>query len=156
MREDRPGDKRLVAYYTGPEGLSSTSLLETLKTTLPDYMLPSAFLRLEKLPLTPNAKLDRKALPRPESKRPLLAQDFIAPRTASEKQLADLWCELLQLEEVGIDDSFFELGGNSLAAVRMVSHYHARFGREISPIKVFQYPSHFEAGGTSRRKRDQV
>ena len=141
LREDRPGDKRLVAYYTGPEGLSSTSLLERLKTTLPDYMLPSAFLRLEKLPLTPNAKLDRKALPRPESKRPLLAQDFIAPRTASEKQLADVWCELLQLDEVGIDDSFFELGGNSLAAVRMVSRYHARFGREISPIKVFQYPS---------------
>ncbi len=141
LREDRPGDQLLVAYYTGREGLSSTLLLERLKTTLPDYMLPSAFLRLEKFPLTPNAKLDRKALPRPESKRPLLAQDFIAPRTATEKQLANVWCELLQLDEVGIDDSFFELGGNSLAAVRMVSRYHARFGREISPVKVFQYRS---------------
>src|ERR1019366_47141 len=140
VREDRPGDKRLVAYYTGRSGLSSTSLLQALKATLPDYMIPSAFLRLERFPLTPNAKPDRKALPRPEGKRPLLAQDFIAPRTATEKQLANLWCDLLQLEEVGIDDSFFDLGGNSLAAVRMVSHYHTRFGREIPPVKVFQYP----------------
>ena len=141
LREDRPGDKRLVAYYTGRADLSSTSLLQALKATLPDYMIPSVFLRLEKFPLTPNAKLDRKALARPEGKRPLLAQDFIAPRTATEKQLANLWCDLLQLEEVGIDDSFFDLGGNSLAAVRMVSHYHTRFGCEIHPVKVFQYPT---------------
>jgi amino acid adenylation domain-containing protein len=141
LREDRPGDKRLVAYYTGCGGLISTVLLQTLKTTLPDYMVPAAFVHLEKFPLTANAKLDRKALPRPESKRPLLAQDFIAPRTAVEKQLANLWCELLQVEEVGIDDSFFDLGGNSLAAARMVSQYHTRVGREIPPAKVFQYPT---------------
>ncbi len=141
LREDRPGDKRLAAYYTGREALSATSLVQALKATLPGYMIPSVFLRLEKFPLTPNAKLDRKALPRPEGKRPLLAQDFIAPRTATEKQLVNLWCDLLQLEEVGIDDSFFDLGGNSLAAVRMVSQYHTRFGREIPPVKVFQYPT---------------
>jgi amino acid adenylation domain-containing protein len=141
LREDRPGDKRLAAYYTGRAALSSTSLVQALKATLPGYMIPSVFLRLEKFPLTPNAKLDRKALPRPEGKRPLLAQDFIAPRTAAEKQLANLWCDLLQMEEVGIDDSFFDLGGNSLAAVRMVGHYHTRFGREIPPVKVFQYPT---------------
>jgi len=141
LREDRPGDKRLVAYYTGPANLTSTFLAQSLKTTLPDYMIPSAFLRLEKFPLTPNAKLDRKALPRPEGKRPLLSQEFIAPRTAVEKQLASLWCELLKLEEVGIDDSFFDLGGNSLAAVRMVSSYHTRFEREIPAVKLFQYPT---------------
>ena len=141
LREDRPSDKRLVAYYTGCEDLSSTSLVQTLKTILPDYMVPSAFVRLERFPLTPNAKIDRKALPRPEGERPLLAQDFIAPRTGAEKQLATLWCELLQLREVGIDDSFFDLGGNSLDAVRMVSQYHARFRREIPPVKVFQYPT---------------
>jgi amino acid adenylation domain-containing protein len=141
LREDRPGDKRLVAYYTSRVDLNSTSLLQALKAALPDYMIPSAFLRLEKFPLTPNAKLDRKALPPPGGKRPLLAQDFIAPRTVAEKQLATVWCDLLQLEDVGIDDSFFDLGGNSLAAVRMVSHYHTRFGREIPPVKVFQYPT---------------
>ena len=139
LREDRPGEKRLVAYYTGRKDLNSTSLVRSLKTTLPDYMVPSVFVHVEKFPLTPNAKLDRKALPRPQGKRPLLAQAFIAPRTRAEKQLASLWCELLQLEEIGIDDSFFDLGGNSLAAVRMVSQFHNRCGREIPPVKVFQY-----------------
>ncbi len=141
LREDRPGDKRLIAYYTGRENLNSTALFQSLKAKLPDYMIPSVFVRLENFPLTPNGKIDRKALPQPGGKRPLLAQDFIAPRTVVEKQLADLWCELLQLEEVGIDDSFFDLGGNSLAAVRMVSKYHTRFGHEIPAAKVFQYPT---------------
>ncbi len=141
LREDHPGEKRLVAYYTGRADLSSTFLLHTLKATLPDYMIPSVFLRLEKFPLTPNAKVNRKALPQPERKRPVLAQEFIAPRTAEERRLASLWCELLGLEEVGIDDSFFDLGGNSLAAVRMVSCYHTRFGREIPAVKLFQYPT---------------
>jgi amino acid adenylation domain-containing protein len=141
VREDRLGEKRLAAYYTGRAEISSTSLIRSLKATLPDYMIPSVFLRLEKFPRTANAKLDRNALPRPEGKRPLLAQEFIAPQTTVEKQLANLWCELLQLEEVGIDDSFFDLGGNSLAAVRMVNQYHGRFGREIPPVKVFQYPT---------------
>lgn len=141
VREDRPCEKRLVAYYTGRSDLSSTSLLQALKISLPDYMIPSAFLRLEKFPLTPNAKIDRKALPQPEGKRPVLAQDFIAPRTSTEKQLANLWCDLLHLEEVGVDDSFFDLGGNSLAAVRMASLFHTRFGSEISPVKIFQYPT---------------
>jgi acyl-coenzyme A synthetase/AMP-(fatty) acid ligase len=84
LREDRPGDKRLVAYYTGRADLSSTSLVQALQAMLPDYMIPGVFLRLEKFPLTPNAKLDRKALPRPEGKRPLVAQDFVAPQTATE------------------------------------------------------------------------
>jgi amino acid adenylation domain-containing protein len=141
LREDRPGDKRLIAYYTGSEGLSSTAIIESLKTTLPNYMVPSAFVRMEKFPLTPNAKLDRKALPQPGNKRPHLAQEFIAPQSTVEKQLANLWCDLLQLDEIGIDDSFFDLGGNSLAAVRMVRQYHARFGHEIPVVKVFQHPT---------------
>jgi amino acid adenylation domain-containing protein len=141
LREDRPGDKRLVAYYTGCEGLSSTDLIQALKKSLPDYMIPSVFLWVDKFPLTPNAKLDRKALPPPPGKRPLLAQSFIAPRTVTEKQLASLWCELLQLEEVGIDDSFFDLGGNSVAAIRMAGQYQDRFGRDIPTVKVFQHPT---------------
>ena len=155
LREDRPGEKRLVAYYTGRLGLTSTFLAQALKATLPAYMVPSVFLRVDKFPLTPNAKLDRQALPPPKGTRPHLAQDFVAPRTLAEKQLASLWCELLQVEDVGIDDSFFDLGGNSLAAVRMVNQYHTRFGPEISPIKIFQYPtiarlSEFLAGNGKR------
>src|SRR5215469_17178424 len=104
-------------------------------------MVPSAFMRVEQFPMTPNAKLDRKALPAPERKRPLLAQDYIAPRTPREKQLAELWCELLNLDEVGIDDSLFDLGGTSVLAVRMVNLYHTRHGQEIPLVKVFQYPT---------------
>jgi len=141
VREDRPGDQRLVAYYTGAEALSPVLLLQSLKSVLPEYMLPASFLRLEQFPLTPNAKLDRKALPAPERKRPPLAQEFIAPRTPLETQLASLWCELLDLDRVGIDDSFFDLGGNSLAVVRMAALGNSRLGREIPPVKVFQYPT---------------
>jgi acyl carrier protein len=83
--------------------------------------------------------------PSPGISGPNLAQEFIAPQTAVEKQLADLWCDLLQLDEIGIDDSFFDLGGNSLAAVRMVRQYHARFGHEIPAVKVFQHPHHRKA-----------
>ncbi len=141
VREDRPGDKRLVGYYTGREGLTSDALSQALRASLPEYMVPSVFMRVEQFPLTPNAKLDRKALPPPQRKRPLLAQDYIAPRTAVERRLADLWCELLMLDEIGIDDNFFDLGGTSLAAIRMASLYQQRFEREIPLVKVFQYPT---------------
>jgi amino acid adenylation domain-containing protein len=141
MREDRPGDKRLVAYYTGSEELTTDGFLQALKTTLPVYMIPSFFLRVEQFPQTPNGKLDRKALPAPHRIRPQLAQEYIAPRTALEKQLAELWCELLDLDEIGIDDGFFDLGGASLEVVRMTGLYHSRHGREIPPVKVFQFPT---------------
>jgi amino acid adenylation domain-containing protein len=141
LREDRPGDKRLVAYYTGSKKLNSSSGFQSLRSKLPDYMIPSVFSHLEKFPLTPNGKIDRKALPQPGAKRPLLAHDFIAPQTAIEKRLTSLWCELLELEEIGIDDSFFDLGGTSLMAIRMVSQYHTRFGYEIPAVKVFQHPT---------------
>ncbi|HEX5959929.1 MAG TPA: amino acid adenylation domain-containing protein [Rhodanobacteraceae bacterium] len=144
-QEERPGDKRLVAYYT-ETGTSQGApmvgaLREHLRTTLPDYMVPSVFQRVETFPLTPNGKIDRKALPEPSRQRPELAQAYIAPRTAAEKQLAKVWCELLRLDEVGIDDNFFDLGGTSLAVVRMASLYHQRFGHDIPPIKVFQHPT---------------
>lgn len=144
-QEDRSGDRRLVVYYTeaGSSGNVPTvdALRGRLRKTLPDYMLPSVFQRLETFPLTPNGKLDRKALPEPGRQRPELAQAYIAPRTAVEKQLAQVWCELLQLDQVGIDDNFFDLGGTSLAVVRMAGLYHQRFGHDIPPIKVFQHPS---------------
>ncbi len=141
VREDRPGDHRLVAYYTGAADLLAEDLAQTLRVTLPDYMIPSAFVRIEEFPLTPNGKLDKKALPAPQKKRPQLAQAYIAPHSALERQLAQVWCELLQLDEVGIDDSFFDLGGNSLAAVRMANLFRQRFSRELPLVKVFQYPT---------------
>ena len=141
VREDRAGDHRLVAYYTGAADLLPEDLAQALKVTLPDYMIPTALVRVEEFPLTPNGKLDKKALPAPQKKRPQLAQAYIAPRFVVEQQLAQVWCELLQVDEVGIDDSFFDLGGNSLAAVRMANLFRQRFSRELPLVKVFQYPT---------------
>ena len=162
VREDRPGEKQLVAYYTGQTRQNASELRETLKASLPDYMVPSHFVRMDKFPLTPNAKLDRKALPAPQGARPTLAQEYVAPRTATEKQLAELWSEFLHVSQVGIDDSFFELGGNSLTVVRMVNAFYSRFGKELPAIKVFQHPTiaklaaHIElsAASTSEAVRD--
>jgi len=141
LREDTPGEKRLVAYYTGREGMAAEGLSGALKASLPDYMLPSVFVRVEQFPQTANGKLDRKGLPAPARQRPMLAQEFVAAGTVREKRLAGLWCELLRLDEVGIDDNFFALGGTSLLAVRMASQYAQRWGGEIPPVKVFQYPT---------------
>jgi len=142
MREDKPGDQHLVAYLVPRRAdLSAKELKEHLSKQLPSYMVPSTFVFLEVLPLTSSGKIDRNALPAPKRSRPDLARGYIAPRTEAEKQLAALWCELLQLDQIGIDDSFFDLGGTSLAVIRMVSLYHSRYGREISQVKVFQYPT---------------
>lgn len=144
LREDQPGDKRLVAYFVdtgGAAGLTADTLRQHLRRTLPDYMVPSVCQRVDAFALTPNGKIDRRALPEPGRSRPLLAQTYIAPRTTTELQLASLWCELLQLDRIGIDDNFFDLGGTSLGGVRMADLYRSRFGRDVSPIKVFQYPT---------------
>jgi len=154
LREDTPGDKRLVGYFTGNQNLDTQAMLAALRTSLPEYMLPSACVWMAEFPQTPNNKLDRKALPAPARKRPLLAQQYVAPSTEFEKQLAGVWQELLKVDAIGIDDSFFDLGGNSIAVFRMVSACGSRLGREIPPVKVFQYPtiaqlSHFLDGGES-------
>ena len=141
VREDHPGDQRLLAYYCGAKGLTAQVLAQGLKATLPEYMVPSAFVRVEEFPLTPNGKLDKKALPAPPRNRPLLAQAYIAPSSSLELQLAEVWSELLHFDEIGVDDSFFALGGNSLAVVRMANSFRQRFGWEIPPVKVFQYPT---------------
>ncbi len=141
VKEDTPGEKRLIAYYSGPAALNSGVFTGALRTSLPAYMLPSAFIRVDQFPHTPNGKLDRQALPALATKRPVLAHEFIAPRTDLEKRLAASWCELLHIDEIGVDDSFFDLGGNSLLAVRLASLFQSQFGREIPLIKVFQYPT---------------
>ena len=112
VREDVPGDKRLVAYVA-PESAAAQvgELRGFLKERLPAYMLPSAFAFIDTFPLTPNGKLDRKALPPPEARSLQLNDSYVPPRTPTEKALASIWCDVLNLKQVGVYDNFFELGG---------------------------------------------
>ncbi|PBQ12565.1 amino acid adenylation domain-containing protein, partial [Pseudomonas syringae] len=120
-REDVPGDKRLVAYYTLSTGHASVdidSLRSHLQEKLPEYMVPAIYVMLEKLPLTPNGKLDRKALPAPDSEA-LISRGYEAPQGEIEEQIAVIWQDLLGVARVGRHDHFFELGGHSLLAVSL-------------------------------------
>ncbi|HEX6096257.1 MAG TPA: non-ribosomal peptide synthase/polyketide synthase [Thermoanaerobaculia bacterium] len=137
-REDAPGDKRLVAYLVAAEGteLSVADLRDALSRQLPDYMLPSAFVQLDRLPLTANGKLDRQALPAPEATA-LTAHEYEAPQGPIEEALAALWQELLHVERVGRHDQFFELGGHSLLAVQLISQVRAKFGVELPLRELF-------------------
>jgi amino acid adenylation domain-containing protein len=140
-REDTPGEKRLVAYYTSAaETLSVDVLREHAKASLPDYMLPSAYVRLESLPLTPNGKLDRKALPAPDATA-LALQQYEAPQGEIETALAGIWQELLAVQRVGRRDNFFELGGHSLLAVQMLTRIRAVLGRELAMRDLFEAPT---------------
>ncbi|ARN83986.1 hypothetical protein B1812_21560 (plasmid) [Methylocystis bryophila] len=128
-REDQPGDKRLVAYVAGREGTTPAAgeLRAALQAHLPDYMLPSAFVTLDALPLTANGKVDRKALPAPDLGA-LQAHRYVAPRTATEAALCRIWAQTLGLERVGVEDNFFELGGHSLDAIRAISRITQEIG----------------------------
>ncbi|WP_426135211.1 amino acid adenylation domain-containing protein [Pseudomonas sp. PWP3-1b2] len=118
-REDQPGDKRLVAYVIAERELSAAELRDHLLLSLADYMVPAAFVMLDRLPLTTNGKLDRKALPAPDANA-LVRRGYEAPQGAVETAIAGLWQDLLKLDRVGRDDNFFELGGHSLLAVKLI------------------------------------
>jgi len=137
---DANGDKRLVAYFALNEGetVQTSQLRMHLKNKLPDYMVPSAFVVLDKLPMTSSGKLDRKALPMPDNTRPDIAEDYLAPRNPVEEVVAALWAEILGIERVGVLDSFFDLGGHSLLATRVVSSIRYIFKVELPLKTLFQ------------------
>jgi amino acid adenylation domain-containing protein len=142
-REIHTGDSQLVAYFvpTGQPGATVTELRMFLKERFPDYMIPSAFVLLGALPHTPNGKVDRPALPALERTRPELNTAYVAPRTPVQAELAEIWNDVLSLERVGIEDNFFDLGGHSLAATRLISQVIKKFQLEI-PIKaLFDAPT---------------
>jgi amino acid adenylation domain-containing protein len=147
--EDEAGSRRLVAYVVG--GVEAGSLREHLRRELPDYMVPAAFVPLERLPLTPSGKLDRKALPAPE---PASAEErYVAPRTPAEEVLAGIWAEVLRLERVGVEESFFALGGHSLLATRVVSRIREVFGVELPLRALFEGPTVAELAGRVEEMR---
>ncbi|HYR10943.1 MAG TPA: amino acid adenylation domain-containing protein, partial [Longimicrobium sp.] len=134
VREDEPGDRRLVAYVVGRT--DADALWAQLRGTLPEHMVPSAFVPLDRLPLTPNGKLDRAALPAPEHGP---AEDrYAAPRTDVETALAAIWAEVLRVDRVGVDDSFFRLGGDSILCIQVVTRAR-RVGIDLSPRQVFEH-----------------
>jgi len=143
VREDHPGDKRLVAYVVPKNStrLDLSGLRRFLRSKLPEYMMPSAFVVLDTLPLNPNGKLDRSALPVPGSERPDLAESFVAPRTPLEESLAGIWADVLRVERVGIHDNFFELGGHSLLAVRLFSKVAELLGDRPPLAALFRAPT---------------
>jgi hypothetical protein len=125
VREDRPGERRLVGYVTG--AVDAVAVREFAAGMLPDYMVPSALVVLERLPLTGNGKVDRRALPVPQND----ASQYRAPRTEKEELLCALFAEILGVERVGVDEGFFALGGNSLLAMRLVGRARSKLGLKI-------------------------
>ncbi len=131
-KEDTNGNKRLVAYIVSDDELNIQEIRDSLSNTLPDYMVPSLFVSLEKMPLTTNGKIDGKALPEPESNIET-TNEYVAPQTGTEQKLADIWSKVLGVEKVGIYDNFIELGGHSLLATLVISRIRTIFNCEISP-----------------------
>ena len=138
-REDEPGLVRLVAYLVPPDGAEPEVdvLRRTLQERLPTYMVPAALMVLDVMPLSANGKLDRKALPAPEFRT---SGDLVAPRTSPEKMLAEVWAEVLGLSEVGADDNFFGLGGDSILSLRVISKAREA-GFKITLKQLFEYPT---------------
>ncbi|WP_185845807.1 non-ribosomal peptide synthetase [Kibdelosporangium aridum] len=135
VREDTPGDKRIVAYLTG-DGVDTAVARETAAQVLPEYMVPSAFVVLDALPLTVNGKLDRRALPAPG-----ITLDQARPRSPREEIMCGLFAEVLGVPDVGVEDSFFDLGGHSLLATRLISRIRSVLGVEMSIQALFADPT---------------
>ena len=140
LRDD-VADKRLVAYLVAEDHPSVPELRKFLQEKLPDYMIPSAFVILDDFPVTPNGKIDRKALPAPDSKRPELRGAFVAPHTDIEKKLAEIWANILGINQIGIYDSFFELGGHSLLATQLISQLRVIFHVDLILPDFFKTPT---------------
>ena len=130
-----------IDYIIETQGLSLAHLRSFLKDKLPEYMIPSAFVLLDTLPLTPNLKVDRKALPAPNQAKLVLMDEFVAPRTPIEEQLVQIWIEVLEIKRVGIHDNFFELGGHSLLTAQLLSQIRETFQVEMPLLSLFQSPT---------------
>ncbi len=143
VREDNPGDKRLVAYIISEnkETPKASSLRSHLQEKLPEYMVPSAFVFLDKLPLTPNGKLDRKALPAPDAGGIELQTEYKPPHNEAERIIAAVWKDVLHVDKVGVNDNFFDLGGHSLLLVQVQNKLCDKLQRELSIIELFKYPT---------------
>jgi aryl carrier-like protein len=140
VREDNPGDKRLVAYIVSDhKSPTLNSVREFLGEKLPAYMLPSAVVGQNTLPLTPNGKIDRRALPAPEVCHSNTDKPFVAPQTLQEQALADIWAKVLRLDRVSVQDSLFDLGADSIHVFQITARANAA-GLKFTPIQLLEHP----------------
>lgn len=165
--EDNPGNKRLIAYVVPVETheVTVSELRRILAEKLPDYMVPAAFITLSRLPLTATGKIDRRALPPPDRTRPLIETSFVAPRTPAEEKLASIWAQVLGLDRVGANDSFLELGGDSLSATQVITRVLLEFEVRVPLRLLFDAPTIAEmatviaqsiGGDTEKRKLNPI
>ncbi|HEX4945432.1 MAG TPA: amino acid adenylation domain-containing protein [Blastocatellia bacterium] len=142
VREDAPGDRRLIAYYNAKEpAVAASALRAWVKTQLPDHMVPSAFVLQAAWPLMPNGKIDRRALPPPHGNQTATDAEYVAPRSIFEIKVALIWAQLLKVERVGLYDNFFALGGHSLLATQVMARIRAQFKIELSLKALFETPT---------------
>jgi acyl carrier protein len=143
LRDDGPGGSHLVGYWLSSQEspISIDELQGFLKERLPEYMVPSAWVELEAFPRTPNGKIDRNALPALEAGRPEFVQDFVAPSTQAERQIAQVWEEVLGIEGIGIHDNFFALGGHSLLATQVIARIKTRLQMDLPLRTLFEQPT---------------
>ncbi len=143
VREDTPGDQRLVAYLTAASAAAPdpADLRVHLGETVPEFMIPSAFCFLDTLPLTPNGKIDRKALPDPEQLTPRSTAEYQAPENDFERQIAAVWQDVLKLESVGANDNFFDLGGHSLLVVQVHRQLRDQIEKPLSLTDLYRFPT---------------
>jgi amino acid adenylation domain-containing protein len=142
-REDQPGDKQLVAYVVASQEPAATGaeLSQFLRERLPDYMVPVAFVRLESMPLTANGKLDRRALPPPTPLPSSFDEEWVTPDSPIEKKLAEIWADMFKVQQIGVFDNFFHLGGHSIKAVRVINRINQTFNVNLSVRNVFEEPT---------------
>jgi aryl carrier-like protein len=142
LREDSPGDKRLIAYLAPEIGkeLDIDAIRAWLKNQLPDYMVPSAFMAVAAMPLTPSGKIARRALPTPDSSR-VLGSDAELPKTEAEQAVAYIWQRLLKIDQIALDDNFFDLGGHSLLTVKLTQQIEKITGEQLTIADVFENPT---------------
>ncbi len=152
-REDVPGDKRLVAYLiTEPGALADVSQWRAwLSQKLPEYMLPAAFVLLPEFPLTANGKVDHRALPAPDAGRPMQGHAYLAPRDRLEQLLVDLWQPALGLEQIGVADNFFDIGGNSIKGAILINRLQELLGEYVYVVAIFDAPTVAELANYLRR-----
>jgi amino acid adenylation domain-containing protein len=157
-REDNPGEKRLVAYFVPTESEPAAligKLQQALKSKLPSYMMPAAFVPLAELTLLPSGKVDRKALPAPSLSRPELQEEFAPPSDSLEEKLVNIWRQVLGVEQVGVNDNFFNLGGHSLLAVRLFAEIEKLTGWNLPLLSLFQSPTIKQLAEVIRRMQSE-